>query len=72
MVSGLEFVTDREARTPASEETARLLELMRERHVLVGSDGRDANILKLRPPLVFGREHVDIFIDALDRCLESL
>lgn len=72
MVTGLEFVTDRKARSPATEETARLLELMREQHVLVGSEGRDANILKLRPALVFRHEHVDRFISALDNSLESL
>ncbi len=72
MVTGLEFVTDRGARSPATKETARLLELMRERRVLVGSEGRDSNILKLRPALIFRRDHVDRFIDALDQCLSSL
>jgi 4-aminobutyrate aminotransferase-like enzyme len=72
MVSGLEFVTDRDERSPATTQTARLLELMRENRVLVGSEGRDANILKLRPSLVFREEHVDIFISALDVCLESV
>jgi 4-aminobutyrate aminotransferase-like enzyme len=72
MVTGLEFVTDRAARTPATAETARLLELMRQQRVLVGSEGRDANILKLRPALVFQMQHVDIFIAALDHCLEKL
>ena len=72
MVTGLEFVTDREQRLPATAATAELLELMRERGVLVGSDGRDANILKLRPPLITGKRHVDLFIDALDRSLKAL
>lgn len=72
MLTGLEFVTDREARTPATAEVARLLELMRERQVLVGSEGRDANILKLRPPLVFERQHVDRLITALDDALGQL
>ena len=72
MVTGLEFVTDRDIRSPATQETARLLELMREQRVLVGSEGRDANILKLRPALVFRHEHVDRFIGALDHSLESL
>jgi 4-aminobutyrate aminotransferase-like enzyme len=72
MVIGLEFVSDRNKRQPATEETARLLEAMRKEHVLVGSEGRDANILKLRPALVFGKKHVDIFVDALDRCLDAL
>jgi 4-aminobutyrate aminotransferase-like enzyme/Ser/Thr protein kinase RdoA (MazF antagonist) len=72
MVSGLEFVTDRDERSPATTQTARLLELMRENRVLVGSEGRGANILKLRPSLVFREEHVDRFISALDACLESV
>lgn len=72
MLTGLEFVSDRETRTPATAATARLLELMRQRQVLVGSEGRDANILKLRPALVFEHEHVDLFVDALDDSLGAL
>jgi len=72
MVTGLEFVTDRATRTPATAETAQLLEVMRQNGVLVGSEGRDANILKLRPSLIFLREHVDVFIDALDRSLAAV
>jgi 4-aminobutyrate aminotransferase-like enzyme/Ser/Thr protein kinase RdoA (MazF antagonist) len=72
MVSGVEFVTDRRKRLAATQETSRLLEIMRRQRVLVGSEGRDANILKLRPSLVFQAEHVDRFIDALDRSLAAL
>ena len=72
MVTGLEFVTDREERSAATAETARLVELMRQERVLVGSAGRDANVLKLRPSLVFEKEHVDVFIKALDRSLGAL
>lgn len=72
MVTGLEFVTDRKDRSPATTETARLVELMRQERVLVGSEGRDANVLKLRPSLVFAKEHVDVFIAALDRSLDAL
>ena len=72
MVTGLEFVTDRAERSPATAATARLVELMRQEHVLVGSEGRDANVLKLRPSLVFEREHVDVFVESLDRSLDAL
>jgi 4-aminobutyrate aminotransferase-like enzyme len=72
MVTGVEFVTDRDQRTPATAETARLLELMRQQRVLVGSEGRDANILKLRPALVCETSHVDRFIAALDCSLRAL
>jgi len=72
MVCGVEFVVDRKSRQPATQETARLVELMREQQVLVGSEGRDANILKLRPALIFRPEHVDRFIEALDMSLRTL
>lgn len=72
MLTGLEFVLDRDTRAPASEEVERLLELMRERQVLVGREGRYGNILKLRPPLIFTREHVDLFTNALDDALGAL
>jgi 4-aminobutyrate aminotransferase-like enzyme len=72
MLAGLEFVTDRNARTPATNETVRLLERMRQRYILVGNEGRDGNILKLRPSLVFQHEHVDLLVDALDGALEEL
>ena len=71
MLAGVEFVTDRKKRTPATEETARLLELMRERQVLVGKEGRFGNVLKLRPPLILSRTEVDEFISALDSALST-
>ncbi len=72
LVTGVELVRDRGLRSPASSETRTLLELMRERGVLVGSDGRDANVLKLRPPLVISADEVAQFIEALGQSLEAL
>ncbi len=72
MLTGLEFVTDRETREPATQEVSALLELMRERQVLVGKEGRFDNILKLRPPLVFEKKHVDLLVSGLDDTLKQL
>jgi 4-aminobutyrate aminotransferase-like enzyme len=72
MLTGLEFVSDRESREPATNEVLALLELMRARQVLVGKEGRFDNILKLRPPLVFEKAHVDLMISALEDSLNQL
>jgi len=72
MLTGLEFVTDRASRSPATEETLNLLELMREQRILVGEEGRFSNILKLRPPLVFEKKHADKLVDGLNVCLSQL
>ncbi len=72
LLVGLELVSDRDQKAPAAGETALLVELMREAGVLVGSSGRQQNVLKLRPPLIARRQHVDIFIEALDSSLREV
>jgi 4-aminobutyrate aminotransferase-like enzyme len=42
---------------------------MRRRGVLIGRTGRDGNVLKIRPPLVFGEEHVELLVSALAEVL---
>lgn len=43
----------------------RIVNGLRERRVLISATGPGANVLKIRPPLVFGMEHAEIFLDAL-------
>jgi 4-aminobutyrate aminotransferase-like enzyme len=45
---------------------------MRERGVLIGTTGRHANTLKIRPPLVFERRHADQLVAALEDVLAPL
>jgi 4-aminobutyrate aminotransferase-like enzyme len=46
--------------------------MLRDRNVLVGIAGPYGNVLKIRPPLTFKREHVDILATALSDSLASL
>jgi 4-aminobutyrate aminotransferase-like enzyme len=66
---GVEFVRDPETRAPDAAAAEHIVNAMRERHVLIGTAGKFGNILKIRPPLPFGREHADIFLDALSASL---
>ncbi|WP_456316031.1 aspartate aminotransferase family protein [Roseomonas acroporae] len=66
---GMELVTDRATRAPATAATARLVNALRARRVLISAAGPHANILKIRPPLVFGREHATLFLTAMDEAL---
>jgi 4-aminobutyrate aminotransferase-like enzyme len=34
--------------------------------ILIGSEGPSGTVLKIRPPMPFGREHVDLLVEALD------
>ncbi|MBM7062920.1 aspartate aminotransferase family protein [Pseudomonas sp. UL073] len=67
-----ELVRDRQTKEPAGLEARRVVNDMRERGVLISKIGAGDNILKLRPPLVFGREHAELFIDTLDAALSAL
>ncbi len=69
---GLELVRDRKTLEPASAEAKRLLSLARDQGVLVGGEGKFANIVKIRPPIVFRPEHAEIAIAAIDRALGQL
>lgn len=72
MLIGLEFVTCRTRKTPARAETSRLVNMMKDRQVLIGSAGPDKNVLKLRPSLIWGKNEVDFFIEALSSCLTQI
>lgn len=69
---GVELVRDRLQRLPAKEETHRLVNLLREQHVLLSATGLHGNVLKLRPPLVFTKEHADLLLDTTAQALQRL
>ncbi len=48
-----------------AESAASIVNGMRERRVLISATGPGANVLKIRPPLVFGMDHAGLFLDAL-------
>ena len=66
---GMELRRGGVAGTPATEATKGIVNLLRERRVLVSAAGPHANVLKIRPPLVFGTEHADLLIERLDQAL---
>jgi 4-aminobutyrate aminotransferase-like enzyme len=54
---------------PAAAQAQRVTEAMRERGILLSATGPAGNVLKIRPPLVFQREHADLLLQALDEVL---
>jgi len=65
----LELVSDREARTPATDLAKNVVESLRERGILTGSIGPDSNILKLRSPMTLNTDNADYFLSALEDSL---
>lgn len=57
---------------PASRLAEDVVEEMKNHGVLIGRIGRRMNILKLRPPMPFGREHVDLAVGTLEKVLSGV
>ena len=66
---GADLVLDRETKEPATAFTKRVANGMRQRGVLLNFLGRNYNVLKMRPPMVFSRENADRLIETLDQVL---
>jgi len=66
---GVELVRDRTTLEPATHEAAYVVERLRERGVLTGTDGPFHNVIKLRPPLVFSEDDADLFVGRFDEVL---
>ncbi len=69
---GVELVRDRTSLEPANTEARRVINALRHEGVLVGVDGKNANVLKIRPPLMFGTSDAEFAVSALDCVLETL
>ena len=69
---GVELVRDRGARTPDGAFTAQVVNALRQRRILISASGPYANVLKVRPPLVFRPKHAEQFLDGLEAVLREL
>lgn len=62
---GVELVRDRETLAPATEEADLIVNRMREKNILFGTDGPFHNVLKIRPPMPFSESDADRLIQTL-------
>lgn len=66
---GVELVSKREALIPATKQADYIVERMKEEGILISTDGRFQNVLKIKPPLVFTQDDADLFVSTLDKIL---
>ncbi len=72
LLLGVELVGDQATRVPATSHARTVTEALRDRGILLGATGPAGNVLKVRPPLVFRREHADLLLSALDDVLGAV
>jgi 4-aminobutyrate aminotransferase-like enzyme len=69
---GLEWVSDRNKKTPDRAGAVEVANKMKQKGFLLSNAGALGNIVKIRPPLVFQKEHADLFLTAFDEMLGEL
>lgn len=62
---GIELVTDRKTRAPATALARLINDGARQRGILMGTEGPHDNVLKMRPSMVFSRANADHLLDVL-------
>jgi 4-aminobutyrate aminotransferase-like enzyme/Ser/Thr protein kinase RdoA (MazF antagonist) len=58
--------------TPATQAAAQVVNALRERRILIGSDGPDDNVLKIRPPLCLEKADADHLLETLCGVLRTV
>jgi 4-aminobutyrate aminotransferase-like enzyme/Ser/Thr protein kinase RdoA (MazF antagonist) len=66
---GVELVQDRETREPAADAASYVVNRMRDRGILAGTDGPFHNVIKIRPPMPFNETDADFVVAAMDAIL---
>jgi 4-aminobutyrate aminotransferase-like enzyme len=69
---GAELVRDRLTLEPAAAEAACIANRLRERGVLISTDGPQHNVLKIRPPLCFTEKDAAELLGVLERTLGEM
>jgi 4-aminobutyrate aminotransferase-like enzyme len=69
---GIELVSDRVTLAPATAEAEYVVNRMRDRGILIGSDGLWHHVLKIRPPMPFDQRDAEQLAAVLDDVLTEL
>jgi 4-aminobutyrate aminotransferase-like enzyme len=54
---------------PLTQQAAYLANRMKQRGILMSTDGKDVNVMKIKPPMVFSRMHADQVLENIARVL---
>jgi len=68
---GFELVKDRVTKTPATEQASYFANRMRDKGILMSTDGPFNNVLKIKPPMVFSSTNADFLLDAITGVLRE-
>ena len=70
LILGIDIIKPNGA--PNSEMADQIMNHMRENGVLIGTTGKNYATLKVRPPIVFQKEHAEILLVAMTKALDDI
>ena len=71
LFTGVDWVTDKNSRTPDRVGAMKIANAMKDRGILLSNAGAHGNVIKIRPPLVFQQEHAEEFITTFTDVVKS-
>lgn len=69
LMLGVELVKDRTTKEPATQETADVHELAKDRSLLLGKGGLYGNVIRIKPPMCLTKDDADFLVECLDEVL---
>lgn len=72
LLMGIELVKDRKTKIYATAEAARLMDICKDKGLLLGKGGLFGNVIRLAPPLSINAQQVDTILEIIDNSLQDL
>jgi len=72
LMLGVELVTDRQTKEPATTQAADVMELCKQRGLIIGKGGLQGNTLRIKPPMCITKDDADFLVDCLDQVLDEV
>ncbi len=69
LMLGVELVTDRKTKEPASAQAADVMEQCKQHGLILGKGGLYGNTLRIKPPMCITKDDADFLVDCLDLVL---
>ncbi len=69
---GIELVKDKCTLIPATSKAAEMVNRLKNRGILLGTDGPFNNVIKIKPPMVITMDDADMFVRVFDDALSTM
>src|SRR5262249_41672882 len=69
LMLGVELVRDRKTKEPANNECGKVMELCKDRGLIIGKGGLFGNTLRIKPPMCITKTDADFLVDTMDEVL---